>query len=478
MKVAVNGGAFEVVPAAAYIFNAPGPDRDCRRRATPTRWPASPASPARTVARSTVRWGQSQVDLSVLGVSLATPSSSASTSAGTAAAASTAGTSTTSRSRSVSRRRAVGGRHRCGSEELTRAPDRGLVEIRTSPGSRRVYRGERGRGRWSTALATCDSTSSEGSAGEDPQPGKLSRTPRRRPRGRALTQAVAARAAAVPGESLVQKMKTQAQGPVAITPEAATGKVGFVRVARTGDLSPSDTATTARAPPTRPATTSPSTPPRSARRRTSCTRRRAIHQRRHHRHLRAGPPGVPVFGSMLRAHLDTQGDLTSVNGYAAPDVDISVIPRLSAGQAAARAVRAVRADPPSHEGGKTDTTGLRAASTDLVIYRTGATRGVAGSNVLTYVVEVTNRQQHPRHGVRRRERRQARQPLLNDAPRPRPARLRAAVHPGCGGLDRGRPLPRRTSTRTSRTSSSAPARRTGSSERLRPRLLRRRRRHR
>ncbi len=94
---------------------------------------------------------------------------------------------------------------------------------------------------------------------------------------------------------------------------------------------------------------------------------------------------------MLLAHLDAQGDLTSVNGYAAPGVDISVTPRLSAGQAAARAVRAVRADPPSHNGGRADTTGLRAAATDLVVYRTGATRGVAGDNVLTYVVEVTNR---------------------------------------------------------------------------------------
>ena len=101
--------------------------------------------------------------------------------------------------------------------------------------------------------------------------------------------------------------------------------------------------------------------------------------------------GVPVFGSMLRAQLDTQGDLTSVNGYAAPGVDISVTPRLSARQAAARAVRAVRADPPSHNGGRASTAGIRAASTDLVVYRTGATRGVAGDNVLTYVVEVTNR---------------------------------------------------------------------------------------
>ncbi len=208
-----------------------------------------------------------------------------------------------------------------------------------------------------------------------------------------VTQAVAARTApAAPGESLVQQMKTQAQGPVAISPEPATGKVGFVRVARTGDLSPSDTARTALGAADKAgdylseyATAFGATPDqlhetsvRSSSDGTTVTFEQ-VHR------------GVPVFGSMLRAHLDTQGDLTSVNGYAAPDVDISVTPRLSAGQAAARAVRAVRADPPSHNGGKADTTGLRAASTDLVIYRTGAIRGVAGSSALTYAVEVTNR---------------------------------------------------------------------------------------
>ena len=209
-----------------------------------------------------------------------------------------------------------------------------------------------------------------------------------------VTQAVAARTAARPvaGESLVQQMKTRAQGPVAVSPEPATGKVGFIRVARTGDLSPADAALTMRGAVDKAseyvddyAAAFGATPGqlhqtgvRSSSDGTTVTFEQ-VHR------------GVPVFGSMLLAHLDTQGDLTSVNGYAAPGVDISVTPRLSAGQAAARAVRAVRADPPSHNGGGADTAGLRAAATDLVVYRTGATRGAAGENVLTYVVEVTNR---------------------------------------------------------------------------------------
>jgi Zn-dependent metalloprotease len=209
-----------------------------------------------------------------------------------------------------------------------------------------------------------------------------------------LTQASAApNAPAAPAESLVQQMKAQAQGPVvALSPESATGKVGFVRVARTGDLSPSDTATTALGAADKAsdyladyAAAFGATPEQlhqtgmRSNRYGTTVKFEQVHR------------GVPVFGSMLLAHLDAEGDLTSVNGYAAPGVDISVTPRLSAGQAATRAVRAVRADPPSHHGGKADTSGIRAAATDLVIYRTGATRGVAGDNVLTYVVEVTNR---------------------------------------------------------------------------------------
>jgi Zn-dependent metalloprotease len=211
--------------------------------------------------------------------------------------------------------------------------------------------------------------------------------------GVTLTQASAApNAPAAPGDSLVQQMKTRAQGAVAVSPEPSTGRVGFVRVAQTGDLSPSDTTLTVPGAVDKAsdyvadyAAAFGATPDQlhqtSVRSDSDGT---TVTFEQVHR-------GVPVFGSMLLAHLDTQGDLTSVNGYAAPGVDISVTPRLSAGQAAARAVRTVRVDPPSHNGGKANTAGIRAVSTELVVYRTGATRGVAGENILTYVVEVTNR---------------------------------------------------------------------------------------
>ncbi len=208
-----------------------------------------------------------------------------------------------------------------------------------------------------------------------------------------LTQASAApTVTAAAGQSLVQQMRAEAQGPVAVSPETSTGKVGFVRVAPAGDLSPTDPARTALGAADKAsdylAEFAPAfgatpgqlhqTGVRSDRYGTT-VRFEQVHQ------------GVPVFGSMLLAHLDAQGDLTSVNGYASPGADISVTPRLSAGQAAARALRAVRADPPtSATGRKAATTGVRTASTDLVIYRTGSIRDALGENVLTYVVEVTN----------------------------------------------------------------------------------------
>ncbi len=97
-----------------------------RPRATPTRWPASRASPAPTVARSPAPGARPRSTCRRWASRAGQASGSASTSAATAAAASTAGTSTTSRSRL---RHGEGAgrddRRRGGSEELTRgAPDR------------------------------------------------------------------------------------------------------------------------------------------------------------------------------------------------------------------------------------------------------------------------------------------------------------------------------------------------------------------
>ncbi len=99
--------------------------------------------------------------------------------------------------------------------------------------------------------------------------------------------------------------------------------------------------------------------------------------------------GVPVFGAELHAQVDKAGQLTSVNGFVAPDLKGGVDPGLNAAKAGERAVAAVRQDPPG--GASTDVTGIQAASSKLFVYREGAIRGVPGANVLAYVVEVTNK---------------------------------------------------------------------------------------
>ncbi|WP_340538216.1 M4 family metallopeptidase [Nocardioides sp. GXZ039] len=101
--------------------------------------------------------------------------------------------------------------------------------------------------------------------------------------------------------------------------------------------------------------------------------------------------GLPVFGAALKASIDNDGDLTSVAGYAAPVSGLSTDTRLSAAQAGQRAVGFVKSDPPTSESGAAaDTSGVKAASNTLFVYRLGATRGASGANILAYGVEVSN----------------------------------------------------------------------------------------
>lgn len=102
--------------------------------------------------------------------------------------------------------------------------------------------------------------------------------------------------------------------------------------------------------------------------------------------------GVPVFGSAIKAHLDADGDLTAVNGFAVPGLDLSTDPAVSANEIGERAVSFVKADPPtaSDGGAKADTTGIRAINTELVVYKIGAVKGEDGASVLAYTTEVTN----------------------------------------------------------------------------------------
>lgn len=196
-------------------------------------------------------------------------------------------------------------------------------------------------------------------------------------------------APALSDRSLVEKLRDNAQGSVTIAREPATKSVGFAKASRNGDLMPGNSAAAgakadafvneygAMFGATR------GTLVRDSVRSDGLGGKTVTYLQEY--------KGVAVFGAMLRAHLDKQGDLTAVNGMAVPDLDLAVDPKLSAAAAGQRAVAYVKSDPPSHDGHKADTTGVKAATSDLVIYREGVVRGVTGDEHLAYVVEVTNR---------------------------------------------------------------------------------------
>ena len=189
----------------------------------------------------------------------------------------------------------------------------------------------------------------------------------------------------------VAAMADRASGEVAVTREEATNKVGFIRVQGDGDLLPSVAGDSLGAAKDKADA--------------YLDQYAANFGARPDELVRSGVAesaagwtatytqsykGVDVFGSMLRVQVDREGDLTSVNGYAAPDLSLSVEPRISANDAGERAVGLVREDPPAHDGETADLTGIAPKTSELVVYRMGATRGEAGTAVLAYQVEVGN----------------------------------------------------------------------------------------
>ncbi len=188
-------------------------------------------------------------------------------------------------------------------------------------------------------------------------------------------------------------MRQAADGTVRVTTESATGKVGFIAARGAGaDLYPDlDAGSTAEAVAKVTSYLDRFGPAFGAAKgelvRTKADRGRwgwTVSYLQKYQ-------GVPVFGSLIKANVDTDGDLVSVTGFAAPDLKLSVTPRFTPAQAAERAVSVVKADPPtSEEGRKADTSGVKAVDPALVVYRTGAVRGDTGEALLAYQVQVTN----------------------------------------------------------------------------------------
>src|SRR5262245_11280389 len=188
--------------------------------------------------------------------------------------------------------------------------------------------------------------------------------------------------------ALVAQLKQTARGSVTVSEKRATKRVGFVGAGLNGDLLPSSSA-----PPRSKAkefleqyggllgVDDPSSELVSAGSTTDAYGGTHIAYRQVYR-------GLPVFGAVLKAHVDAAGDLTAVNGAFVPGIDVGTSPRLSPGEAGERAIAAVVADPPA--GAQGITAAALGATAMLVVYQTGLVRGVAGTAELAYQVEVTN----------------------------------------------------------------------------------------
>ncbi|KRF34246.1 M4 family metallopeptidase [Nocardioides sp. Soil805] len=187
-------------------------------------------------------------------------------------------------------------------------------------------------------------------------------------------------------------MTAQADTDVAVSGESATGKVGFIRVKGDGDLMPGRAADSADTAAAKTDAYLAKYAPNFGARAGELDESAVIANKFGWTVVyKQSYQGVPVFGGTLKANVDRDGDLTSVSGFAAPDLDLSVTPGRSASAAAERAVATVKAHPPTSESGDdVDVSGLRAASNELMVYRQGAVKGDAGKAVLVYQVEVTN----------------------------------------------------------------------------------------
>ena len=206
--------------------------------------------------------------------------------------------------------------------------------------------------------------------------------------GQGATSAKAVKAKSKPDPALLERLKQNARGSVTVSTKKSTGFVGFVRAGRNGDLQPGNV-----------------NPTPEGKARGFLAEYGALFGVSNQGELVQSAStedqfgashvsyeqiyrGVPVFGALIRAHVDKDGNLTAVNGVGVPDIDLDTNAKLSASAAAARAIAAVVADPP---GGTTLSAGdLRAASSELNVYRTGLVRGEEGTNQLVYKVEVTN----------------------------------------------------------------------------------------
>ena len=200
-------------------------------------------------------------------------------------------------------------------------------------------------------------------------------------------------ATAAPDQGLKQDIRSTASGTVKFSTRAATGEVGFARVSSGGDLLPGVAGDSRAAGGARPTSTSPTTAGafgagegqlqraqvavrRSRRLDASYTQ--SYRGRARLRRAAAGPRRLrrrPHRGQRLRG--PRPRPVGRPGRDARPGPAARAVPRCQGRPARAR--RSLRHDAAS-----------RPPTPELVVYRTGVTKGVAGKAVLAYVVEVTN----------------------------------------------------------------------------------------
>ena len=190
---------------------------------------------------------------------------------------------------------------------------------------------------------------------------------------------------------LVQKLQGSARGSVAVSTEKSTSYASFIKAGLNGDLMPGEAS---KSPGAKAgaflrdfgALLGVSSVLDLQERATVTDKLGATHVLYEQVYK-----GVPVWSTAVRLHLDKNNNLTAVNGVVIPDINLDTNARLSAAQAAERAIAAVRRDPPvSRFGGMSDVADLRADSSKLYVYRMGLVRGIPGTNQLAYEVVVTN----------------------------------------------------------------------------------------
>ncbi|HEV2951515.1 MAG TPA: hypothetical protein VGZ51_05390, partial [Actinomycetota bacterium] len=188
-------------------------------------------------------------------------------------------------------------------------------------------------------------------------------------------------------------MRASADGKVFVSTRRSTGVAGFVRVEPNGDLLPASTADASRVKSDDfLARFGEAFGIRDASQLT-LTSRFTDELGATHLTYEQSYRGVPVFGAVLKVHLDAANRLTAVNGVYVPDISIGTSAKLSASQAVGRAIAEVVDHPPTDESGQTAqvrASDLSAESTTLLVYRTGLLRDVRGANQLAYEVVVTN----------------------------------------------------------------------------------------